>query len=346
MLKSILIIKVVGIAFLLSTSCFILLILFSSCDKENNIEEPISSSTDSVVVMSQSTYSIDVEQNIVYGQGLKHTSLNSTSATTIDLKLDIYKPKNSNTKRPCIVLIHGGGFETGDKSDPNIVSQARYFSSRGWVAFSINYRLMADNGTLPKEWVQYGKNKLPSVFIPQFNALYPANRDAKAAIRWVIANAPKYNIDTNYITVGGGSAGAVVANALGITDLGDYTNEVSVNIDPTLATTNLDQSYSIKTILDYWGSDVGVDALFEVYGRHSFDYNDAAILIAHGTEDPTVSFSYAEELRDTYISTGVAYVFYPLVGFGHGAWNATIDGKRLEKLAFDFVVKQQKLKVK
>jgi len=286
-----------------------------------------------------------IEGNIVYAQGLSHSTINSGTIRVLDLKLDIYKPKNSKTKRPCIVLIHGGGFEHGSKNDPDIVDQANYFSSRGWVVFSIDYRLMADKGTLPNEWVVFGQKFLPSAIISQFNALYPAHRDAKAALRWLIANATKYNIDTNCITVGGGSAGAVISNTLGISDLGDYTNEISVNIDPTLATTNLSQIYSIKSILDYWGSDAGLDALFQVYGSRRFDYTDAPIFIAHGTNDPTVPFSEAEDLRDKYKSTGADFEFYPLLGFGHGAWNGTANGKSLKQLAFDFIVKQQKLKV-
>jgi acetyl esterase/lipase len=48
--------------------------------------------------------------------------------------------------------------------------------------------------------------------------LYPASpRCKKAALRWLIANANQYNIDTNYITVGGGY-GAIMATTLGITN--------------------------------------------------------------------------------------------------------------------------------
>ena len=41
--------------------------------------------------------------------------------------------------------------------------------------------------------------------------MYPAMRDAKAAVRWVRANAEQYNAAPEYITAIGGSAGAVVA---------------------------------------------------------------------------------------------------------------------------------------
>ena len=88
---------------------------------------------------------------------------------------------------------------------------------------------------------------------------------------------------------------------------------------------------------------MSLDALDLVYGRDGFDATDPPIFIAHGTEDPTVLFEEGEALRDAYIETEVPYVFYPLEGAGHGAWNATVNGVRLEQLAFDFVVEQQQL---
>jgi predicted esterase len=211
------------------------------------------------------------------------------------------------------------------------------------VAFSINYRLAADRGTVPLPWIQYAQNSVPTVEQVQFMALYPAHRDAKAALRWLIANAAVYNIDTNYITVGGGSAGAVIATALGITTTTDFTNEIAVNTDPTLATTNLNERYTVKTILDFWGSGVSVTSINNVYGYQRFDRTDAPIMIAHGTADSTVKYSNAIELQNIYTSTGAAYKLYTLVNAGHGAWDALVNGKRLEELSFNFIVEQQKL---
>ena len=39
--------------------------------------------------------------------------------------------------------------------------------------------------------------------------MYAAQRDAKAALRWMVANASTYGINPDYITVGGASAGAI-----------------------------------------------------------------------------------------------------------------------------------------
>jgi hypothetical protein len=39
------------------------------------------------------------------------------------------------------------------------------------------------------------------------------------------------------------------------------------------------------------------------------------------------------------------FIFYPLEGSGHGAWGATVDGKSLSDLSFDFIVGNQDLNI-
>ncbi|WP_083629523.1 alpha/beta hydrolase [Tenacibaculum agarivorans] len=315
--------------------------LFLSCS--TNDKEIIEENKDIPIVASNATYQVLKTQDIVYAEGLSHQTINSTTSTMQQLKLDAYVPNNDSKNRPAILLIHGGGFISGSKEVAQIVNLANYFASRGWVAFSINYRLQADLGTVPEDWATYIENNLDPSQKQQAFALYPASRDAKAAVRWLYANASKYNINTEYITVGGGSAGAITATMLGVTDPEDYTEEISVSTDPTLTSTNLDQPTKVHSILDFWGSGVTVEILNNVYNKQRFDTKDAPIIIMHGTEDPTVLFSEGEKLRDNYKSTDVGYEFYPLEGKGHGAWNAEVNGVRLEQLCFDFVVKEQGL---
>ena len=91
--------------------------------------------------------------------------------------------------------------------------------------------------------------------------MYPAHRDAKAALRWIIANAENYHINKEFITVGGGSAGAVISIGLGATEPGYYKDEISLSEDNTLSTTNLSQTHEVQTILDFWGSSASIEIL-------------------------------------------------------------------------------------
>lgn len=290
------------------------------------------------------TYDLVVEKDIVYAKGLSHESINSPNANIIPLMLDVYFPDNDIKNRPVYLFIHGGGFSGGTKQQSHIINLANYYASRGWVFISIDYRLKKDKGTVPQEWLDYSL-KVPKERISQFLAIYPAIRDTKAALRWVVANADTYHINTDYITVGGGSAGAITTIAVGVSNQEDFRDEINMKQDPTLATTNLDQSYQIKTIIDLWGSKVALDGLEQIFGHQRFDRKDPSLFIAHGTLDDRVPYSSAEDLKSIYVANGVSLGYYPLKEKGHGAWKAMVDNKTLEELAFDFIVKQQHLVV-
>lgn len=294
------------------------------------------------VVQSTSNYNVIVTKDITYAEGLSHETINSAKTTKMPLKLDVYVPDNNLKNRPAFMFIHGGGFAGGSKQQDKIINLANYYTSRGWVFITIDYRLKKHKGTVPQQWKNYATN-VPKKKARQFLAIYPAIRDAKAALRWVVANADTYNINTDYISVGGGSAGAITAITLGVSNQEDYRDEIDTDQDPTLASTNLDQNYKVKTILDFWGSKVALDILENIYGHQCFDSNDPPIFIAHGTKDPTVPFSKAEELKALYKMNGVPFAYYPLKGKGHGVWGAKVNDKSLEELAFDFIVEQQNL---
>jgi acetyl esterase/lipase len=105
--------------------------------------------------------------------------------------LDIFSPDNAKDL-PVVFWIHGGGWQTGDKSDVQI--KPRVFCERGFVFVSTNYRLW------PK--VEMG------VLI----------RDVAKAAGWVHRNIAKYGGDPKRIFVMGHSAGAQLAALLCIDD--------------------------------------------------------------------------------------------------------------------------------
>lgn len=317
-----------------------ILIIFGIGNKfYTNIYNPIN---DVPVVQAFQTFDVLVSKDIVYGEALSHEHFNSDGAATIQLELDVYQPDNNSKNRPAFLFVHGGGFIGGSKEQAQIVHWANFFASRGWVFIAIDYRLKKDFGTVPDEWIDYVRN-VPNEKASQFLAIYPAIRDSKAAIRWLVANAHTYNVNPEYITLGGGSAGAVSAIATGISNLEDFRDEIDFKQDPTLLSTHLNESYNIKTIINLWGSKTGLDILKTLYGHQRFDSKDPSMFIAHGVDDPTVPFQKAIEIKNIYNSYGLPLAFYPLEGYKHGAWNATVNGMRLERLVYEFIVTEQKL---
>ncbi len=107
--------------------------------------------------------------------------------------LDVYYP-NGLSNRPVLVMIHGGGWYEGDKTNPGVaLTKAKYFTGQGWVLVSINYRLT------------------PAV-------QHPAHvQDVAAALAWVSNNISNYGGDPGQISIMGHSAGAHLA-ALVATD--------------------------------------------------------------------------------------------------------------------------------
>ena len=102
-------------------------------------------------------------------------------------KLDIYY-KSNNELKPIMIDIHGGGFISGSKEMDSLF--ANYLAQRGFVVFTLNYRLA-----------------YPTITV------FDQIEDISDAVKWIISNAEKYegNLDAMYIT--GHSAGGVLAIA-------------------------------------------------------------------------------------------------------------------------------------
>ena len=310
----------------------------------NAQEETVDETHTSPVVYAEPQFETHVTTHI-YAQGLTHEDWGSKSAEVMDLQLDVYEPIDAPGNRPAMIIIHGGAFRLGSRDDGRFVRMAEYFASRGWVTISIDYRLVGDYGTIPQEW-QDGIQQ----FVDPSNqettlAVYAASRDSKAAVRWLHANADTYQINTDHVTALGMSAGASLAIMLGTTNADIYRDELTLEDDPTLASTNLGQPADVHTIIALSMTPAANTLIETVYGIDTYDETDAPIMIMNGTEDRLVDISEAEMLRDQYEAIGVPYAYYPVEGAGHTLqfMNAEVDGMPPMELAFTFVVEQQGL---
>lgn len=362
---------------------------FTACSKD----EPVAADDGRPVVKADATYTVLKKEDITYAEGLSHNE-SSILPFTIPLKLDVYYPDNNIINRPVFMFIHGGGFTGGIKHKPEIIEMANYYASRGWVFFSIDYRTTEElcsveessscrkkiqemlqnyvqngsneiitfyKGIAPKEWIEHSIPEIESSKqLQQGIAMYTAQRDSKAALRWIVANSSTYHIDTDFITVGGNSAGAVSTIALGISNLEDFRDEISVAEDPTLSTTNLNQTYKIKSMVHFWGSNQKLDMFEGVYKLDQYDRydnNDPELFMGHGEGyDPVTPYEEALELQEIYNSLGIynelKTLLVPsdsdptvLVPGGHGAWNGEVDGKSLFEMSFEFLINRQNLTV-
>ena len=298
-------------------------------------------------VYSASTFTVELSSDEVYGQGQSHSDWNTPNPESVDLKLDLYVPDNDSTQRPLVVFTHGGGWSGGDKANENEVGFCNFFAERGFVCASINYRLRGDKGTVPDEYIDAitAVEGIDDASRVQALAMYPAGRDCKAALRWLVANASDIGVNVDAISLIGGSAGSHNSIAMDVSEPEDYRDELTLEDDPTLASTNMDVAYDIQAVVNHWGGAGMMQILGDVYAHDRFDSTDAPLLIVHGTEDETSDYSNAEELVDIYTSNGVYNELIPLEGKGHGAWNTMVDGQSLADVSFEFIVTQLGLSV-
>jgi acetyl esterase/lipase len=109
---------------------------------------------------------------------------------------DFYQPRadSGRANRPAILAIHGGAWRGGDKAWGE--QFAKELCPHGYVVFSINYRLSSrPNGTWPAQI-----------------------EDVQKALRYIRANARRFNIDPDRIASLGMSAGGHLATMVALRD--------------------------------------------------------------------------------------------------------------------------------
>lgn len=112
-----------------------------------------------------------------------------------EMQLDLYAPADTNGgPLPCVVCVHGGGWANGSRLGFRRIAQA--LAHKGFVAATVSYRLS-------------GEQPFPA-----------AIQDVKASVRYLRANASRFNINPDRIGAMGHSAGghlvALLATSNGI----------------------------------------------------------------------------------------------------------------------------------
>jgi acetyl esterase/lipase len=249
-------------------------------------------------------------------------------------RLDLYLPAITSPPAPLIVVIHGGGWQQGDKArSQGIVRRFPLLLRRGYAIASLNYR--------------YSNQ-----------ALFPAQvHDVKAAVRWLRENAAEYGLNEQRFGVWGQSSGAHLAAMLGTTC---GVPEMDVN------STSSAQSACVQAVADWFGPtdflqmdanrlvdgfihDVPTSPESQLVGgpiqsmknavqaANPITYvskDDAPFQIVHGDSDRLVPHHQSELLHAALRSAGVAVEFHTVPGGGHGSPESVFAP--LDELLIDF----------
>jgi len=125
--------------------------------------------------------------------GVVQPNLTYCTADGVALKLDLYLPQRFDERPvPVVLYVHGGGWQEGDKTWISRILPAERLVARGYAVAAINYRLAP-------------------------RSHWPAQiADAKCAVRFLRAQAARYQLDPERIGVWGESAGGHLAALLGL----------------------------------------------------------------------------------------------------------------------------------
>jgi len=216
-----------------------------------------------------------------------------------ELRCDIYEPPPAVKNGLGILLLHGGGWSSGDRSQ--LRGYGVLLGRRGYTCIASEYRLTGE-------------------------ALWPAQiEDVNCAVRWVRANAAELGIDPDRLVVSGNSAGGHLSLLAG------------ARMDPAFEGSggNAGVSSAVSAVISFypptgldkrdWG---GMPALFgkgasveTMRAASPLTYANANFpptLLIHGNKDEVVPEAEATNMYEALNKAGVPVELHMFAGQPHG----------------------------
>lgn len=270
---------------------------------------------------------ITIAANVQYGIALDFQGNPDT------LLMDLYYPKlvvDTSPQRPLMLLFHGGGFSSGDKQLGDIRDLCIHMALRGFVCASVNYRLGFD-------FTEYG----------QYKARYRAIQDGNAALRYLVNNANAVRMDTNWLFVGGQSAGSLLALGMVYADPSEL-DSISLLYNATAVTAelgnlytsgnNLTNTYSIKGIFNNWGgvtaSEVDPDEMLPTVAFHG--ELDSTVLIDADNSFAQYTLNGSRAIHNELVANSICSELTVDTTGGHGIFRNASSKFRAQRASCFF----------
>lgn len=223
-----------------------------------------------------------------------------------ELKLDFYRPGSAKDvmekPRPCLVVIHGGGWDGGDRKQ--LDGWNARFVADGYVVAAISYRLA-----------------------PQ--SVWPAQGDdVRAAIAWLKANAVRLGLDPSRFVLLGRSAGGQLATAVGFGAHDPAIRGVIALYAPHdmpfawSVSRSDDALNSVKLMSQYFGGPPDTPERQARYASASGQLlagkGSPPTLLIHGLPDTLAWYRHSERLTARLQELGVPHYYLELPWATHG----------------------------
>jgi acetyl esterase/lipase len=225
-----------------------------------------------------------------------------TFATHADqtLTLDLYRPAYVHGTIPCVIVVHGGGWQSGTNTE--FAALNAYLAGRDYVVAAINYRLAP-------RW------KFPA-----------SSDDVLAAVAYIKVHAGEFGVDPARLVLLGRAEGGQLALLAAYSTPDPAIRGVVSVYSPT----DLRAAYehpSPRALVD-------TRALLETYvggppGAADKQYHDASpvnfvtgstppTLLIHGARDQTIAIGQSAQLDARLLQAGVKHVFVQMPWATHG----------------------------
>ncbi len=222
--------------------------------------------------------------------------------------MDIYLPENRSVdSTKVMVLIHGGGWTSGNKSDMGGYITRLQSELPNYAVVNINYRLCSSD--------------------PYTNGFPAQELDVKLAVDFIKSMTPQWKVSNN-ITLIGMSAGAHLSLLQAYKHNEDGSvKAVAAFFPPTQLAEGYDDLPLSKALIELVTGGTPSEVPEVYYESSPVNYTGTAIptILFHGTNDMVVPHEQSLWLRDSLVSNGkiVEMVTYP--GQGHGFVNAKYE---------------------
>ncbi|MGB7785752.1 MAG: alpha/beta hydrolase [Salinimicrobium sp.] len=226
------------------------------------------------------------------------------------LDAHIFQPDSlqKGEKHPVIAMFHGGSFFEG-KPDW-FFNTAQAYAEKDWVAIAVEYRVADRHG-----------NKLPE-----------AISDGKSLVRFLRANAERFQLDPNKILVTGNSSGATIALALATTGeiLDEPKEDLQISSIPNAVIANAGLA-DLREAGYWWQENYREEFIDRISPLNNPAKKLPPILLFHGTRDNSVDIGSIREFSSRARENGNDVKLVELKGAPHMIWLIPYFSKQMKE---------------